>query len=44
MLLLLLLLPLQDYEAENDENNAAVSRMRNALVNEIDESQKAEGK
>jgi len=34
----------QEYEVENDENNAAVSRMRNALVNERDAAQQAEGK
>lgn len=34
----------QEYEMENDENNAAVSRMRNALINERDQAQKAEGK
>jgi hypothetical protein len=32
---------LQEYELENDENNAAISRMRNALVNERDEADKA---
>lgn len=31
----------QEYELENDENNAAISRMRNALVNERDEADKA---
>jgi hypothetical protein len=35
---------LQEYEAENDEDNAAISRMRNALVNELDETKAAEGK
>jgi hypothetical protein len=35
---------LQDYQADADEDNAALSRMRNALVNELDEAKKAEGK
>jgi hypothetical protein len=28
---------MQEFEAENDENNAALSRMRNALAAEMDE-------
>jgi hypothetical protein len=32
---------LQEFEAENDENNAALSRMRNALAAEAD-SQKGQ--
>lgn len=35
---------LQEYQADADEDNAALSRMRNALVNELDEAKKAEGK
>lgn len=38
----LICITLQEYELENDENNAALSRMRNALVNEADEAQKAQ--
>lgn len=38
----LLLCLSQEYEADMDENNAAVSRMRNALAAEADEAAKAE--
>jgi hypothetical protein len=34
---------LQEYEAESDENNAALSRMRNALVTEVEQTKEAEG-
>jgi hypothetical protein len=30
---------LQEFEADNDENNAAISRMRNALAAEADSQQ-----
>lgn len=40
----LLLGVLQDYQADADADNAALSRMRNALVNELDEAQQAEGR
>lgn len=35
---------IQEYEAENADDNAAISRMRNALLSEQEEAAAAEGK